>query len=69
MVVFCTFVYRLYQCGITDVGCVALASSLRTNPSSQLKELNLNCNRLGTSGQKLLSDLLKDPNRKLKTLQ
>ncbi len=59
--------YRLYDCGVTDEGCAALASALRSNPS-HLIQLNLSVNKLGDSGRKLLSDLKKDPHYKLKRL-
>ncbi|MCI4382151.1 hypothetical protein PGIGA_G00260510 [Pangasianodon gigas] len=55
-------------CSISDEGCAALASALRSNSSSHLRELNLNDNNPGESGVKLLSDLLKDPHCKLETL-
>ncbi|XP_059411536.1 NACHT, LRR and PYD domains-containing protein 1b allele 2-like isoform X7 [Carassius carassius] len=57
----------LYDCGVTDEGCAALASALRSNPS-QLRVLNLSANKLGASSVNLLSDLLKDPHSKLKIL-
>uniref|UniRef100_A0A8C1YPH2 Uncharacterized protein n=1 Tax=Cyprinus carpio TaxID=7962 RepID=A0A8C1YPH2_CYPCA len=38
--------YRLSYCGITDEGCAALASALRSNPS-HLRELNLSENKIG----------------------
>ncbi|XP_060778611.1 NACHT, LRR and PYD domains-containing protein 12-like [Neoarius graeffei] len=60
---------RLCGCSITGEGCAALVSALRSNPSSHLRELNLNCNKPGESGVKLLSDLLKDPHCTLETLQ
>uniref|UniRef100_A0A672QZK3 Uncharacterized protein n=1 Tax=Sinocyclocheilus grahami TaxID=75366 RepID=A0A672QZK3_SINGR len=41
--------YRLRDCGITDEGCAALASALRSN-SSHLRELDLTGNKLGKSG-------------------
>ncbi len=59
--------YRLYDCGVTDEGCAALASALRSNPS-HLRELYLSFNKLGASGVNLLSDLLKDPHCKLEEL-
>ncbi|KAK2855413.1 hypothetical protein Q7C36_007282 [Tachysurus vachellii] len=59
---------RMENCSITDKGCAALASALRSNSSSHLRELDLNCNNPGESGVKLLSDLLKDPHCKLETL-
>ncbi|XP_047675413.1 NACHT, LRR and PYD domains-containing protein 3-like [Tachysurus fulvidraco] len=65
----CTLeILRMFNCSITDEGCAALASALRSNSSSHLRELNLNNNKPGESGVKLLSDLLKDPHCKLETL-
>uniref|UniRef100_A0A8C1PAW1 NACHT domain-containing protein n=1 Tax=Cyprinus carpio TaxID=7962 RepID=A0A8C1PAW1_CYPCA len=51
---------NLSSCGITQKGCAALISALRSNPS-HLTELNLSYNKPGDSGVKLLSTLLKDP--------
>ena len=59
--------YRLQRCGVTDEGCAALASALRSNPS-HLRELNLSENKLGDSGVKLLKDLEDDPHYKLERL-
>ncbi|KAB5566018.1 hypothetical protein PHYPO_G00248220 [Pangasianodon hypophthalmus] len=65
----CTLeILRMRYCSITDEGCAALASALRSNSSSHLRELNLYYNNPGESGVKLLSDLLKDPHCKLETL-
>ncbi|XP_067306966.1 protein NLRC3-like [Pseudorasbora parva] len=58
----------LMRCGVTDEGCAALASALRSNPS-HLRYLNLSENNLGDSGVKLLSALRKDPHYKLETLR
>ncbi|KAL7868770.1 hypothetical protein SRHO_G00101540 [Serrasalmus rhombeus] len=58
----------LPYCNITEEGCAALVSALKSKPS-HLRELNLNYNKLGDSGVKLLSDLLKDPHCKLEKLQ
>uniref|UniRef100_A0A9J7Z796 NACHT domain-containing protein n=1 Tax=Cyprinus carpio carpio TaxID=630221 RepID=A0A9J7Z796_CYPCA len=58
---------QLSKCGVTDEGCAALTSALRSKPS-HLRELHLSLNELGDSGVKLLSDLLKDPHSKLETL-
>ncbi|CAM4736177.1 unnamed protein product [Leuciscus chuanchicus] len=58
---------RLCRCGVTDEGCSALASALRSNPS-HLRYLNLSENKLGDSDVKLLSDLKNDPHYKLETL-
>uniref|UniRef100_A0A673L2P2 Uncharacterized protein n=1 Tax=Sinocyclocheilus rhinocerous TaxID=307959 RepID=A0A673L2P2_9TELE len=57
----------LFDCGVTDEGCAALASALRSNPS-HLRQLDLSGNKLGKSGVKLLSDLKDDPHSKLQTL-
>ncbi|KAK7118083.1 hypothetical protein R3I94_021810 [Phoxinus phoxinus] len=58
---------RLSCCGVTDEGCAALTSALRSNPS-HLRELDLSRNKLGDSDMKLLSDLKNDPHYKLETL-
>ncbi|XP_060772195.1 NACHT, LRR and PYD domains-containing protein 3-like [Neoarius graeffei] len=66
----CTLeILRMCNCCITDEGYVALASALRSNSSSNLKELSLLVNKTGDSGMKQLNDLLTDPHCKLKTLQ
>ncbi|XP_077086527.1 NACHT, LRR and PYD domains-containing protein 3-like isoform X2 [Siphateles boraxobius] len=57
----------LSDCGVTDEGCVALASALRSNPS-HLRKLYLFGNKLGDSGVKLLKDLKDDPHYELETL-
>ncbi|XP_067231605.1 NLR family CARD domain-containing protein 3-like isoform X2 [Chanodichthys erythropterus] len=59
---------QLWDCGVTDKGCAALASALRSNPS-HLRELDLTWNKLEVSGVKLLSDGLKDPHCKLEILR
>ncbi|XP_053475855.1 NLR family CARD domain-containing protein 3-like isoform X2 [Ictalurus furcatus] len=65
----CTLeILRMWNCRITDEGCAALASALRSNSSSHLRELDLKGNNPGESGVKLLSDLLKDPHCNLETL-
>ncbi|KAK3516426.1 hypothetical protein QTP70_011958 [Hemibagrus guttatus] len=61
-------ILRMSYCSITDEGCAALASALRSNSSSHLRELDLYNNNPGESGVKLLSDLLKDPLCTLETL-
>ncbi|XP_029107788.1 NACHT, LRR and PYD domains-containing protein 3-like [Scleropages formosus] len=60
---------RLSNCGIRERGCDSLASALRSNRCSHLRELDLSYNQPGDSGVKLLSDLLEDPHCKLETLQ
>ncbi|XP_050957883.1 NLR family CARD domain-containing protein 3-like isoform X2 [Labeo rohita] len=61
-------ILRLWDCGVTEEGCAALASALRSNPS-HLKELNLTGNKLRDSDVKLLSDLKDNPHYELKTLK
>ncbi|XP_037396790.1 NACHT, LRR and PYD domains-containing protein 3-like isoform X1 [Pygocentrus nattereri] len=56
---------RLCKCSIKDEGCAALVEALKSNPSSQLTELNLSFNFPGDAELKELSDLLKDPLSKL----
>ncbi|XDV33453.1 hypothetical protein PO909_003866 [Leuciscus waleckii] len=58
---------QLCDCGVTDEGCAALTSALRSNPS-HLRELSLSWNKVGDSGVKQLSDLLQDPHGKLEIL-
>ncbi|KAL0163810.1 hypothetical protein M9458_039563, partial [Cirrhinus mrigala] len=55
------------DCGVTDDGCSALASVLRSNPS-HLRELSLSRNKLGDSGVKLLAAGLENPHCKLEIL-
>lgn len=62
------FLCRLVSCDITDNGCVALASALRSNPS-HFRNLDLSGNKLGNLGIKLLSDALENPYCKLDTLK
>uniref|UniRef100_A0A8C1VJF1 NACHT domain-containing protein n=1 Tax=Cyprinus carpio TaxID=7962 RepID=A0A8C1VJF1_CYPCA len=59
--------YRLRDCGVTDEGCSALASALRSN-LSHLRELDLPGNKLGDSGVKRLCAGLEDPHCKLEKL-
>ncbi len=52
---------------MTDEGCSDLMSALKSD-LSHLKELDLSGNKLGDSGVKNLSDLLKNPQCKLEIL-
>uniref|UniRef100_A0A8C1LNK0 NACHT domain-containing protein n=1 Tax=Cyprinus carpio TaxID=7962 RepID=A0A8C1LNK0_CYPCA len=61
-------ILRLSYCNVKEQGYKALASALRSNPS-HLIELDLTGNDPGQSGVKELSDLLQNPNCKLKTLR
>ncbi|XP_051717867.1 ribonuclease inhibitor-like [Ctenopharyngodon idella] len=57
---------QLSDCDITDEGCAALTSALRSNPS-HLRLLDLSKNKKGKSVN-LLSDVLQDPHCKLEKL-
>ncbi|XP_062866424.1 NACHT, LRR and PYD domains-containing protein 4E-like [Trichomycterus rosablanca] len=54
-------ILELRGCRITDEGFTALASALKSNPSSRLRELQLIHNHPGVSGLKLLMNLQLDP--------
>ncbi|XP_050958025.1 ribonuclease inhibitor, partial [Labeo rohita] len=58
---------ELSNCEMTDEGCSAVTSALKSNPS-HLRELNLSSNKLGDSGVKNLSDLLMNTQFKLEKL-
>ncbi|KAL1250779.1 hypothetical protein QQF64_018575 [Cirrhinus molitorella] len=59
---------NLSDCGITQKGCAALISTLRSNPS-HMRELDLSDNKPGDSGVNLLCALLEDPHCKLEKLR
>ncbi|KAK3517200.1 hypothetical protein QTP70_001028 [Hemibagrus guttatus] len=59
--------FGLWKCGVSDEGCAALTSALRSNPS-HLRHLDLSRNNLGVSGVKSLSAVLENPHCKLETL-
>ncbi|KAL0992637.1 hypothetical protein UPYG_G00096060 [Umbra pygmaea] len=58
----------LSGCGMTEKGCAALVSALKSNPSN-LKELDLSNNDLEDAGVKKISALLEDPQCRLETLR
>ncbi|KAK2810639.1 hypothetical protein Q5P01_000371 [Channa striata] len=58
---------RLFYCRFSKISCDSLGSALKSNPS-HLRKLDLNGNNLGGSAVKLLSDLRKSPDCRLKTL-
>ncbi|KAK3544619.1 hypothetical protein QTP86_018460, partial [Hemibagrus guttatus] len=60
--------YRLCDCGVSDEGCGALTSALKSNPS-HLRYLDLSCNNLGDSGVKGLSAVLENPQCQLETVR
>ncbi|XP_048059355.1 NLR family CARD domain-containing protein 3-like [Megalobrama amblycephala] len=55
----------LRYCGVKDKGCAALASALRSNPSSHLRELDLTGNNLDASKGYMFFDLKMDLHYKL----
>ncbi|KAK3518328.1 hypothetical protein QTP86_003719, partial [Hemibagrus guttatus] len=57
----------LCGCGVSDEGCSALTSALRSNPS-HLKELELQGNKIGDEGRNLLSALRVDEHYNLQDL-
>ncbi|KAM9467899.1 NACHT, LRR and PYD domains-containing protein 12-like [Clarias gariepinus] len=57
----------LRDCGVSDEGCAALTSALRSNPS-HLRDLDLSWNKIGDSEKKLISALKDDEHYKLQTL-
>lgn len=58
----------LAGCQLTQDGCGALASALRSNPS-HLRELDLSYNCPGEVGLQLLTDVLQDPLCRLELLR
>ncbi|XP_059356717.1 NACHT, LRR and PYD domains-containing protein 12-like isoform X2 [Carassius carassius] len=58
---------QLRYCDVTDEGCSALTSALRSNPS-HLRELDLSRNKIRDLGVKHLCAVLEDPRCKLKKL-
>uniref|UniRef100_A0A3Q0T0T9 Uncharacterized protein n=1 Tax=Amphilophus citrinellus TaxID=61819 RepID=A0A3Q0T0T9_AMPCI len=60
--------YRLKNCGMSEISCDYLAATLKSNPS-HLRELDLNSNKLQDSGVKLLCAGLESPNCQLENLR
>ncbi|KAI4876752.1 hypothetical protein NFI96_027132 [Prochilodus magdalenae] len=60
---------KLSDCHITGDGYAALALALKSNPSSNLIELDLRRNNPGDNGVEMLANLLQDENFKLETLR
>ncbi|KAK3530650.1 hypothetical protein QTP86_030916 [Hemibagrus guttatus] len=62
-------ILRLSGCLVTEEGFSLLASALSSNSSSVLTDLDLSYNNPGDRGEKLLSELLNNPDCKLETLK
>ncbi|XP_044211614.1 protein NLRC3-like [Thunnus albacares] len=60
---------RLCGCNLSKISCDSLASALKSNPSSHLRELDLRGNNLRSEDVKLLSDLQESPDCRLETLR
>ncbi|XP_067447114.1 protein NLRC3-like isoform X29 [Thunnus thynnus] len=56
-------------CNLSKISCDSLASALKSNPSSRLRELDLGGNKLQSEDVKLLSDLQESPDCRLETLR
>ncbi|KAK3510650.1 hypothetical protein QTP70_011910 [Hemibagrus guttatus] len=62
-------ILRLSGCLVTEEGFSLLASALSSNSSSVLTDLDLSYNNPGDRGEKLLSELLNNPDCKLETFK
>ncbi|XP_067447047.1 NLR family CARD domain-containing protein 3-like isoform X3 [Thunnus thynnus] len=56
-------------CNLSKISCDSLASALKSNPSSHLRELHLRGNYLQSEDVKQLSDLQESPDCRLETLR
>lgn len=61
-------VFRLRHCSLSKIGCAALTSALKSNPS-HLKDLGLSYNELQDSGMELLCGFLALPQCRLEILR
>ncbi|RVE76728.1 hypothetical protein OJAV_G00011780 [Oryzias javanicus] len=60
---------KLQSCRLSKTCCSALLAALKSNPASQLRELDLRDNNLQDSMLKQLFDLVESPHHKLQTLR
>ncbi|XP_036070189.1 NACHT, LRR and PYD domains-containing protein 14 [Oryzias melastigma] len=60
---------KLKSCRLSKTCCSALLAALKSNPTSCLRELELQDNNLQDSALKQLSDLVESPNHKLEALR
>ncbi|XP_067437369.1 NACHT, LRR and PYD domains-containing protein 12-like isoform X7 [Thunnus thynnus] len=59
----------LSGCSLSEISCASLVSALKSNPSSNLRYLDLRGNNLKDSDMKQLSDLKESPDCRLETLR
>ncbi|XP_016519462.1 protein NLRC3-like [Poecilia formosa] len=61
-------VLQLQGCQVTEKGCDFLASALKSNKVSKLRELDLSYNHCGDYGMSVFNTIAEDPTRKLETV-
>ncbi|KAM4738052.1 NACHT, LRR and PYD domains-containing protein 3-like [Anableps anableps] len=61
-------VLQLSGCQVTEKGCDFLASALKSNKVSKLKQLDLSYNHSGDNGMRVLNTIADDPTQKLEAL-
>ncbi|XP_062419709.1 NLR family CARD domain-containing protein 3-like isoform X2 [Pungitius pungitius] len=61
-------ILKLLGCQVTEKGCSSLASALKSNKASTLKQLDLSYNHPGVNGKAMLKAIVGDPRMSLKKL-